>query len=85
MRLVFTTRIQLRNPIPKARFNFIAKWIRMAARIMFAPLPKVHGKFIPAMDNGKRVAGQFNLAIDFAMVNNPDEQAFGSHLKQREE
>jgi TonB family protein len=42
-------------------------------------------KFIPAMDNGKRVAGQFNLAIDFAMVNNPDEQAFGSHLKQREE
>lgn len=42
-------------------------------------------KFIPAMDNGKRVAGQFNLAIDFAMVVNPDEQAFGSHLKQREE
>jgi TonB family protein len=42
-------------------------------------------KFIPAMDNGKRVAGQFNLAIDFAMLVNPDEQAPGSHLKQREE
>lgn len=42
-------------------------------------------KFIPALDNGKRVAGQFNLAIDFAMLQNPDDQAAGSHLKQREE
>jgi TonB family protein len=42
-------------------------------------------KFIPAMDNGRPVAGQFNLAIDFDMVVNPDDQAFGSHLKQREE
>ena len=42
-------------------------------------------KFIPALDNGKPVAGQFNLAVDFKMVTNPDEQAFGSHLKQRQE
>lgn len=42
-------------------------------------------KFISALDNGKRVPGQFNLAIDFAMVVNLDEQAYGSHLKQREE
>jgi TonB family protein len=42
-------------------------------------------KFIPAMDNGKRVPGQFNLAIDFAMLVNPDEQAYGSGVKQRKE
>jgi TonB family protein len=42
-------------------------------------------KFIPALDNGKRVAGQFNLAVDFAMLINPDEMAPGSHVKQREE
>jgi TonB family protein len=42
-------------------------------------------KFIPALDNGKRVPGQFNLAIDFAMLVNPDELAPGSHVKQREE
>ena len=42
-------------------------------------------KFVPALDNGKPVAGQFNLAVDFNMVINPDEQAFGSHVKQREE
>jgi TonB family protein len=42
-------------------------------------------KFVPALYNGKRVPGQFNLAIDFAMLVNPDEQAYGSHLKQREE
>lgn len=42
-------------------------------------------KFVPALDNGKPVPGQFNLAIDFAMLVNPDEMAPGSHLKQREE
>ena len=42
-------------------------------------------KFVPALDNGKRVAGEFNLTIDFAMLINPDEMAPGSHLKQREE
>jgi len=42
-------------------------------------------KFIPALDNGKPVPGQFNLAIDFAMLVNPDDMAPGSHLKQREE
>jgi TonB family protein len=42
-------------------------------------------KFIPALDNGKPVPGQFNLAIDFAMLVNPDEMAPGSHVKQREE
>jgi TonB family protein len=42
-------------------------------------------KFVPALDNGKRVAGEFNLAIDFAMLVNPDEMAPGSHVKQREE
>jgi len=42
-------------------------------------------KFIPALDNGKRVPGKFNLAIDFTMLQNPDDAAHGSHLKQREE
>src|SRR2546422_10324976 len=42
-------------------------------------------KFVPALDNGKPVPGQFNLAVDFAMLVNPDEMAPGSHLKQREE
>jgi TonB family protein len=42
-------------------------------------------KFIPALDNGKRVAGEFNLAIDFGMLVNPDDLAPGSHVKQREE
>ena len=42
-------------------------------------------KFVPALDNSKPVPGQFNLAIDFAMLVNPDEMAPGSHLKQREE
>jgi len=42
-------------------------------------------KFVPALDNGKPVPGQFNLAIDFAMLVNPDEMAPGSHVKQREE
>jgi len=42
-------------------------------------------KFVPALDNGKRAPGQFNLAIDFAMLINPDDMASGSHVKQREE
>ena len=42
-------------------------------------------KSIPALDNGKRVPRQFNLAIDFAMLVNPDDMASGSHVKQREE
>jgi len=42
-------------------------------------------KFIPALDNGKRVPGKFNLAIDFTMLQNPDDLSHGSHLKQREE
>jgi len=42
-------------------------------------------KFVPAFDNGKPVPGQFNLAVDFAMLVNPDEMAPGSHVKQREE
>lgn len=42
-------------------------------------------KFVPALDNGKHVPGKFNLAIDFAMLQNPDDLAHGSHLKQREE
>ncbi|PYL15222.1 MAG: hypothetical protein DME30_11775 [Verrucomicrobia bacterium] len=42
-------------------------------------------KFVPALDNGKPVPGQFNLAVDFAMLVNPEEMAPGSHLKQREE
>jgi len=42
-------------------------------------------KFIPALDNGKRVSGKFNLAIDFTILQNPDDLAHGSHLKEREE
>src|SRR2546422_10324975 len=42
-------------------------------------------KIVPGLDNGKPVPGQFNLAVDFAMLVNPDEMAPGSHLKQREE
>ena len=42
-------------------------------------------KFIPAMDNGKHAAGKFNLVIDFTLLQNPDDLAHGSHLKQREE
>lgn len=39
-------------------------------------------KFIPAMSNGKPVAGKFGFAIDFTRVFNPDGQApTGSHLK----
>jgi len=42
-------------------------------------------KVYSRLDNGKPVPGQFNLAIDFAMLVNPDDMAPGSHLKQREE
>lgn len=40
-------------------------------------------KFIPAHANGKRVAGQFNLPINFNMVGDPDTTP-GGHLKPRE-
>jgi hypothetical protein len=42
-------------------------------------------KFIPAMSNGKPVAGKFGFAIDFTRVFNPDgSPATGSHIKRHE-
>jgi TonB-like protein len=39
-------------------------------------------KFIPALDNGKPVAGDYNLPLDFRTVRNPDADPFtGSHIK----
>jgi hypothetical protein len=38
-------------------------------------------KFIPAMSNGKPVAGKFGLAVDFTKTRVPDAGAIGSHLK----
>ena len=41
-------------------------------------------RFIPAHLNGKPVAGQFMLPIDFRMMSNPDEDLNGSHLRPSE-
>ena len=40
--------------------------------------------FIPAQANGKRLSGQFNLAIDFRMMTDPDAEVEG-HLRAREQ
>jgi len=41
-------------------------------------------KFIPAQANGKPVAGQFNLPIDYGMMTDPEQVLTGSHLRPRE-
>jgi len=41
-------------------------------------------KFIPAYADGKPVAGQFNLPMDFTVIVNPDSSESGSHLKPRD-
>jgi len=43
------------------------------------------GKFIPAMSNGKPVAGKFGFAIDFTRLYNPDGQGTGTHVKSDNE
>jgi len=39
---------------------------------------------IPAQANGKPVAGQFNLPIDYRMMTDPEQVLTGSHLRPRE-
>ena len=41
-------------------------------------------KFVPAYANGKAVAGEFNLPVDFTTVINPDTPESGSHLRPRD-